>query len=277
MGAYEYLLLSIHMQEILRNIYYSFPVQLLLISIKKYPLLLAFWVVAFLLVTGHFGRDFGIPYLFLDPEYLDHTGYVSFVLVGIGFGMFYISWNLNCYMLHSYRFRFMSSFQKPMGVFFLNNSLLPLSFIVTYLIAVSRFQIQDQYATYWTIVMSQVGFVGGFALIVLLAAFYFTFSNKASHRAAEEHRRRRGMPTHFRNAMAGQYDALPDIHRRVDFFFTIVITSGNSITTSFLTIIFCCGNGCCGTLSKSNAICVCKAMYNQINKIKLLPLMVMPF
>ncbi|MDQ2657428.1 MAG: hypothetical protein M3Y60_08390, partial [Bacteroidota bacterium] len=52
-------------------IVYSFPVQLLLNNVKRNHVLLLCWIILFTMITGAFGKYLGIPYLFLDPEYLN--------------------------------------------------------------------------------------------------------------------------------------------------------------------------------------------------------------
>ncbi len=177
------------MPQIFRKIYYFFPVQLVLVSLKRYQLLLAFWVLLFFLIAGNLGISYGAPYLFYDPEYLDHTGYLAFTLVGIGFGAFYVSWNLNCYMLHSYRFRFMARFQRPMGVFFLNNSIIPIAFLITYFTAIVRFQTESQNYSTAKIFFSLVGFAIGFVTVLLLTSVYFTFTNRNALEAEQQRKK----------------------------------------------------------------------------------------
>lgn len=177
------------MPQIFRKIYYFFPVQLVVVSLKRYQLLLAFWVLLFFLVAGNLGISYGAPYLFYDPEYLDHTGYLAFTLVGIGFGAFYVSWNLNCYMLHSYRFRFMARFQRPMGVFFLNNSIIPIAFLITYFTAIVRFQTESQNYSTAKIFFSLVGFAIGFVTVLLLTSVYFTFTNRNALEAEQQRKK----------------------------------------------------------------------------------------
>jgi hypothetical protein len=173
----------------LKNIYYSFPVQLLLVSLKRHQLLLAFWVLLFSIIVGRFAINYGVPYLFFDPEYLDHTGYLAFTLVGMGFGTFYVSWNLNCYMLHSYRFSFMARFHRPMGVYFLNNSIIPLAFLINYFVAIVQFQTASQHYAISKSIFSLIGFTIGFTIILLLTAVYFTFTNRTALSYEEERRK----------------------------------------------------------------------------------------
>ncbi|MBK8949726.1 MAG: hypothetical protein IPM68_12985 [Flavobacteriales bacterium] len=54
----------------LRRAVYFFPLQLLVLHLKKNHLLLFFWLVLWAYVTGNLGQKYGIPYLFLYPEYM---------------------------------------------------------------------------------------------------------------------------------------------------------------------------------------------------------------
>lgn len=200
----------------LRNIYYSFPVQLFVISLKRHQLLLAFWLLLFSVIVGRFAISYGVPYLFFDPEYLDHTGYLAFTLAGLGFGCFFMSWNLNCYMLHSYHFPFMARFSKPMGVYFLNNSILPLTFLFSYFAAIIHFQTQSQQYSAAKVVFSLLGFLIGFIIILLLYSVYFSFTNRSAL-SAEAVRQGRYKPWVFR-ATGGNYELPENKSERVDFF-----------------------------------------------------------
>jgi hypothetical protein len=54
-------------------IYYSFPIQLVANNLKRNQIMLLGWIVLFAMATGNFGKYLGIPYLFLDPEYLKRS------------------------------------------------------------------------------------------------------------------------------------------------------------------------------------------------------------
>src|SRR6186713_2237674 len=64
------------------HIAYSFPIQLLLNNVKRNVVLLFCWVILFAMITGSFGKYLGIPYLFLDPEYLNKVNFKSFFIMG---------------------------------------------------------------------------------------------------------------------------------------------------------------------------------------------------
>jgi hypothetical protein len=130
------------------------------------------------IATGMVGVTYGAPNLFFDPEYLGKTGYLSFVLVGTGFGAFFVAWNLNCYILHNYRFHFLTKYKNPMGIFFLNNSILPLIFIIGYFRNVIIYQKNYEFSTNSTLFLDLLGFTAGASLIILLTAFYYSFTNQ---------------------------------------------------------------------------------------------------
>ncbi|MFN8308882.1 MAG: patatin-like phospholipase family protein [Chitinophagales bacterium] len=210
------------MRAWLKDFYFSFPIQLFLLNFQRNQLLLLFWALIFAVLVGQLGISYGIPYLLLDPEYLGNTGYFSFALTGMGFGTFFVTWNLNCYILHSHRFSFMPSFQKPMGVFFINNAIIPFLFIATYLTAASRFQLQDQYASRWHVMLELLGFIAGFVVMLLTTAVYFTFTNKTALVIKEERERRK--KTWLTRWFNYNEKIISDLPLRVDYFVSHKLT-----------------------------------------------------
>ena len=126
--------------KVLTGIFYSFPVQLVLVHIKKHHFLLIIWVFLTMLVTSVTGQHYGINYLYLDPEYLGQVDFLSFFIVGMALGGFLVSWNITAYILHAHRFPFLATIHRPFGVFMLNNSLIPLAFMVFYIVNLVAFQ-----------------------------------------------------------------------------------------------------------------------------------------
>ena len=84
-----------------KKIYYSLPFQLLLINLKRNRLILVIWIFLFAIVTSKFAKSFGVPYLFLDPEYLDGVNFWSLFIVGMSLGIFVMSYNITIYILES--------------------------------------------------------------------------------------------------------------------------------------------------------------------------------
>ncbi len=93
--------------------FYSFPVQLLFLHLKKNLALLGMWALFVLIVVEEFGEVLGIPYLFLDPEYLNKVSWVGFFLMGIGFAIYTMSFHMTCYITDGARFEFLAVVPKP--------------------------------------------------------------------------------------------------------------------------------------------------------------------
>ncbi len=165
------------MIKTLREIYYSFPIQLLLLSFKRQQFLVLFWIFLTLPIVGRFGAGLGIPAVFLDPEYLGQVDYLSFAVVGIGFGAMFVTWNIVMYILHSYRFPFMASLRYPLAMFFINNSIIPLAFIIAYFSAIVIFQTHNEFKSYSTILFNLLGFSAGFSFMLFITGTFFGLTN----------------------------------------------------------------------------------------------------
>ena len=111
----------------------NFPLQLLILHIKKHQLMLVLWLILFASIFKSFGTHYGVPYLFLDPEYRNRVDFYSFLIVGFSLGGFIMAWQISFYMLNSYRFNFLASLTHPFVTFCLNNSTIPLLFIICYI------------------------------------------------------------------------------------------------------------------------------------------------
>ncbi len=164
--------------KILEGIFYSFPIQLLILHIKSNFLLLLFWLILFGIVTGSLGYHYGLTYLLLDPEYLGTVNGWSFLLIGLTFGVFMMGWQVMSYIIHSDRFPFLATLERPLFVFCINNSLIPILFTIVYSYQIYICQIRKEFE----IVEAAASFIlmfilGGLITIFLLTA-YFNFTNK---------------------------------------------------------------------------------------------------
>ena len=160
------------------NVFYSFPVQLLVRHIKKNLFVLGIWTLFALIILGKYGKVLGIPFLFLDPEYLGSVGFWSFYIVGISFGIFATAFNIICYILYSTRFRFVGLLKRPFSKFSLNNAIVPVLFIVIYITQIIRFQIDNSYVTANEMSLMLLGLILGMATTILLLHSYFLLTNK---------------------------------------------------------------------------------------------------
>ncbi|MEX2590284.1 MAG: hypothetical protein WD334_08760, partial [Chitinophagales bacterium] len=149
-----------------------------ILHVKKHQILLLFWVMLFLFISNQLGNEFGIAYLFLDPEYLGEVSFLSFALLGFAIGGFFMVWNITTYILNSNYFPFLATFKRPFAVYCLNNALLPLAFIITYIILVYKFQMKSEFIKYQFILLDISGFLAGIVANVVFSAIYFQTTNR---------------------------------------------------------------------------------------------------
>nr|WP_297335171.1 patatin-like phospholipase family protein [Algoriphagus sp.] len=160
------------------KIWYSFPIQLLLLHLRKNLALVLIWVLLLAVIFESFGVVLGIPFLFLDPEYLHQVSWVSFMLMGIGFAAFTMAFHMTTYIMDGRQFSFLAVIQKPFIHFCINNSIIPLIFYLCYSFRFVAFQWQNDLESGWQI----AGYFGGFTLGSLLSYGvifgYFALANK---------------------------------------------------------------------------------------------------
>src|SRR6201996_8271676 len=149
------------MMRVLKAIYYFFPVQLLLLHIKKFQVLLIFWLILFSTLNGGFMRAYGAAALFLSPEYLGKVSPVSTAFVGMATGIFIMSWNITTFILFSRHFRFLATTTNPFLKYCINNFLLPLIFLVFYFIRAVQFSADKELLPVASIIYLTLGFLAG--------------------------------------------------------------------------------------------------------------------
>jgi hypothetical protein len=164
--------------RLFEDIYYSFPVQLLINHFKKNQILLLLWVLLFAFITQHSGSILGIPYLFLDPEYMNSVDYRGFLIFGISFGIFIMSFHITTYILDSYRFNFLGTISRPFTKFCLNNSIIPILFVIVYCFEIVSFQFNNGFQTNSKIFLEIISFLGGLFATLSVLFFYFSNTNK---------------------------------------------------------------------------------------------------
>src|SRR5262245_113757 len=147
------------MKAWLRGFYYSFPVQLLFLHFRKYQALLLFWFILFSVVNGTFMKSFGADSIFLAPEYLADVNTISFALVGVAVGMFFMSWNITTFILFSKHFRFLSATTNPFLKYCINNSVIPLVFLLFYFFEAFHFDLTKELIRFTQILLLADGFM----------------------------------------------------------------------------------------------------------------------
>jgi len=160
------------------KIAYSFPVQLFLNNLKRNQVLLLCWIILFAMTTGSFGKYLGIPYLFLDPEYLNKVNFRSFFIMGMVIAGFSTAFHITCYINDGHRFSFIGTLSRPFTKFVINNSFMPLLFLIIYLVEVISFQQNNEYTTGLDLFMNISGIFTGYAVMTTLFFVYFRLTNK---------------------------------------------------------------------------------------------------
>ena len=166
----------------LRGIFYSLPVQLLFLHFRKYQLLLIIWVVLFAIANGSFMKSFGADALFLAPEYLGNVNFMSAALVGIAIGVFIMCWNITTFILFTRHFTFLAATQYPFLKYCINNSVLPLTFLIFYLLKAYQFAHYKELIGNLEIVLLTGGFLIGLVFILSISLFYFFSADKSIFR-----------------------------------------------------------------------------------------------
>ena len=213
---------------------YSLPVQLLILHFRKNQLLLLGWILLLAVVTGNFGKNLGIPYLFLDPEYLGMVDTLSFLIVGISLGGFTMVYHITCYILDGPSFGFLGTLSRPFAKFALNNALVPLLFMLVYIGAIINFQLDNEYDSWWSIAQKILGLLGGFTLMSALLFGYFRFTNKDIFRfvAANVDKRLRQVQMSRVRVMANLKDAKRG-KKRVDTYLDLSLKARTTSVVSY--------------------------------------------
>jgi hypothetical protein len=164
--------------QFFHRVFNSLPIRLLISQIKRSHVLLLIWFLLFAVVTDQLGKYLGIPSLFLDPEYLNKVNFLSFFIMGVVVAGFTTAFHITCYIVDGYRYNFLGSLTKPFAKFSINNSLIPIVFLLVYLLNIILYQIRNEEATAMDIFWAVTGVVIGFTVMLYILYSYFWFTNK---------------------------------------------------------------------------------------------------
>ncbi|MCU0435280.1 MAG: hypothetical protein MUC87_17625 [Bacteroidia bacterium] len=161
----------------LARFYYFFPIQLLLVQLKKNPVPILFWLIMFGFVTGKFAAGFGVPLLFVDPEYRGEVDFVSYAIIGFACGGFIMAYQISCYIHNSYRFPFLATTAHPFLKFCINNFMIPLLFQIVYISRIFHF-LSGEPITTAQVWINVAGYIFGNALFTAGAGYYFFLTHR---------------------------------------------------------------------------------------------------
>lgn len=208
--------------NVLRAIYFSFPIQLIVNHLKKNQVLLLFWAILYAVILGDLGQSMGVPYLFLDPEYLGDINFRSLFIVGVFFGTFSMAFNITCYILDGHRFSFIGHLPKPFTKFSINNSLFSILFLILFLYRFVDFQFQNSHQSVIEIIKECLGFLAGCGFTIFITHLYFRFTNKDIFRYIAGN-----MESTFRKSKMNRVNVINEIGAskkgkyRVDYYFDL--------------------------------------------------------
>ncbi|WP_057938819.1 hypothetical protein [Algoriphagus resistens] len=160
------------------KIWYSFPIQLFLLHLRKNLGLVLIWIALVGVILEYFGVVLGIPFLFLDPEYLHQVSWVSFFLMGIGFACLTMGFHMATYIMDGRHFPFLAIVKRPFIHYCVNNGLIPLIFYIIYIIKFVSFQLGNNPQNDWEVLYYFLGFVGGGVVTYSVIFGYFSLTNK---------------------------------------------------------------------------------------------------
>lgn len=161
------------------KIIYFFPVQLLFVHFKKNLGLLLYWIILFSIITKSITLKYGVPYLFLYPEYLGGVNFTSHFLMGLLAGGFIMAFNLSSYVVNGFRFSFLATLNRPFIKYCQNNLIIPITFSVVYMLGMIQFQSESEQVDSVQIAMNILGYITGNLLFIALTAIYFISTNKS--------------------------------------------------------------------------------------------------
>lgn len=155
-----------------------FPIHLVFSQLKYNLIVLFYWAFLFAIINNQLGIGFGLPYLFLSPEYLGSSNYLSFLLLGLSVGGFIMAYHTYSYILLGPKYPFIATLSRPFFKFSLNNSLIPLAFIVNMCVSIYEFQKSQEFLSTLDLIWLMVSFTAGVFMFISISFLYFFPTNK---------------------------------------------------------------------------------------------------
>ncbi len=132
----------------------------------------------FSVANSGFMKSFGADALFLAPEYLGNVNSISCAIMGIAIGVYIMCWNITTFILFSRQFTFLAATQYPFLKYCINNSVIPIAFLIFYLLRAYQFAHYKELISNVEIIFLTVGFMAGLLLILSISFFYFFRADK---------------------------------------------------------------------------------------------------
>lgn len=197
-----------------------FPLRLLHAHLKYNLFLLIFWAFFVLIVSDRFGYAFGVPLLFLSPEYLGNVSPWSFYLVGFAFGGFIMAFNTYSYIKLGPYFPFLTSLSRPFFKFCLNNAIIPIFFMGYYMTRVILFQLDQELANGTEVSLYCLAIVFGMLTFFILSiVYFFPVAWRQQRRSRRADSESKPISSAFHRKNDDWYDAYENEKERTFFYF----------------------------------------------------------
>ena len=161
-----------------RKVFYFFPVQLIFVHLKNNPILMTVWFIIVGINTRLISEKYGVPFLFLSPEYLGDVGFLSYCIVGFSFGGYIMAFNISSYVTNGYRFPFIATLAKPFMKYCLNNIFWTGGLVLIYIYNTYNFLVNEEGYSIAETFLYTLGFLSGILLMISLNLLYFIGTNK---------------------------------------------------------------------------------------------------
>ena len=162
------------------------------------------------------GSKYGISHLFLYPEYRGLNGCIAFGILGFSVGGFIVSYNLYTYIIHSHRFPFIATIDKPLFKFSINNFIIPLTFILIYFYCSFRFQVNSELVSKGDAFLNLFSFTVGVFLMSGFSFLYFYFTNKNVRHFTEKLEEEGEIEESFASSALQKTSSWEDLEKRTD-------------------------------------------------------------
>ncbi len=169
---------KIGIKERLLRIFFFFPLQLIILHIKKNHLLLIIWLLILGFANGSLGVKYGVRSLFLYPEYLGRSDGFAFLITGFATGGFIMAFNLYSYIMHGFRFPFIASLSRPFFKFCLNNFAIPIAYVIYFVVNSYKFQVNKELIDSGQAAFNLFAYALGNLLFIAISFGYFFSTNR---------------------------------------------------------------------------------------------------
>lgn len=120
---------------------------------------------------------FGVPYLFLSPEYMGEVSWVSFMMLGFSVGGYFMAFHLYSYILLGPSFPFIATLSRPFYKFCINNSVIPVIFYFVLCYNIAEVQMNEELMPFSQVLIQILSMTVGTIIFIVLSVFYFFSTN----------------------------------------------------------------------------------------------------